>query len=290
VAEAAAWWLGWRVGRVAESTAERDAQVVRNLPAWFASTPVREVTGGDVFAVALGWPGASNTKNRALITLKALFRDLAGRGLAPASPAAGVSRPRAGAPPRPGCAIAWADVAGVAALVGARGQVYSDLVTLGAHTGLRWGELAELRFSDARAGGAMLSVSRSADARGRVKEPKSGRARVVPLDRAAREVVERRRLAAPGPDALVLPSPRGYRLARRNVVARSGWALAAPGHRLHCLRHTFAVHLVDVPGVATSDIQRWLGHSSLATTERYLASLAASGRDAALLAALDAAA
>ncbi|MDR2566144.1 MAG: hypothetical protein LBC97_08840, partial [Bifidobacteriaceae bacterium] len=57
-----------------------------------------------------------------------------------------------------------------------------------------------------------------------------------------------------------------------------------------CLRHCYAVHLLDVPGVATSDIQRWLGHGSLATTERYLGSLAASRRDAALGGALDSAA
>ncbi|MDR2567087.1 MAG: site-specific integrase, partial [Bifidobacteriaceae bacterium] len=271
VGEAAAWWLGSRVGRVQASTLERDGQVMRCLPAWFLGMDVAGVTGEDVFAVALGWPGASNTKNRALVSVKALFRDLAGAGWVESNPAAGVPRPKAGAPPRAGCAVEWEAVPAVAAAVGARHPAYGDLVMFAAHTGLRWGELAELRFSDLRAGGAQVAVSRAVTVGGLVKEPKSGRARVVPLDGAARAAVAYR-AAGRGPGDLVFTSPMGERVARRNFTARSGWLEAAPGHHPHCLRHCYAVHLLDVPGVATSDIQRWLGHGSLATTERYLGS------------------
>jgi integrase len=42
--------------------------------------------------------------------------------------------------------------------------------------------------------------------------------------------------------------------------------------KCHCLRHSFA-HALEEAGAKVSDIQARLGHSNLATTGRYLASL-----------------
>jgi integrase len=41
------------------------------------------------------------------------------------------------------------------------------------------------------------------------------------------------------------------------------------GFVLHALRHTTATRLID-KGVPTSTVQKWLGHSSITTTERYI--------------------
>jgi len=44
--------------------------------------------------------------------------------------------------------------------------------------------------------------------------------------------------------------------------------------KVHALRHTFA-HMMEDAGAKTSEIQSRLGHSSMATTGRYLAALRA---------------
>lgn len=101
-----------------------------------------------------------------------------------------------------------------------------------------------------------------------------------------------------------IPMARNLRqhLAERSRKADSGWVLAQEGERptvgsmttyfgrlthkaglkgnVHTLRHTFGAHLAQA-GVSLRKIQKWMGHSSITTTEIYahLAPVDAEERD-----------
>jgi site-specific recombinase XerD len=130
-------------------------------------------------------------------------------------------------------------------------------------SGLRVGELCGLRPAD-------LDL-----ARGRATVwGKGGKQRVVPLSEPA--VAALRRWLADGrphvaeagspADALFL-NRRGHRLSPRDVRRLLDRRAASPTYP-HALRHTFATHLLD-GGADLRAVQDLLGHSDLATTQRY---------------------
>jgi integrase len=153
-----------------------------------------------------------------------------------------------------------------------------------AASGVRWGEVAALRWRDLELEGSprlkvrrALSRRRTKDAPATFKPPKSkyGR-RDLPLDASlARELRKRRdsaRFAAA--DDLVFPARNGSPLRQENVRRRilkpaveeagAGWA------GFHTFRHTCASMLFE-RGANAVQVQRWLGHHSPAfTLEKYV--------------------
>jgi site-specific recombinase XerD len=130
-------------------------------------------------------------------------------------------------------------------------------------SGVRVAELCALDLSDIDLARRRLTVW-----------GKGGKQRAVPLGDPAADALDR--WLRDGRDALVTDltpatavflNARGRRLgprdARRIVDRRS----ASPTHP-HALRHTFATHLLD-GGADLRVVQELLGHSDLATTQRY---------------------
>ena len=126
-----------------------------------------------------------------------------------------------------------------------------------ANTGLRMGEMRQLRIEDIQKDSIHV-VSSAA------QRTKSGKWRYIPINKSARESLDRFDMSG----EYLLPrqhndSPitRFRRICERAGIKKEKWGV-------HCLRHTFASHLV-MSNVPLRTVQILLGHASIQTTERY---------------------
>ncbi len=155
------------------------------------------------------------------------------------------------------------------------------LVTLLLHTGLRKGEALQARWRDVDLDRGTFTVLAG--------NAKSGRQRVVPLNRTALETLRvwREQTPCAADDALVFPSPRPDHEGRKGGVLdnlQKTWVKllkdAGVAHcGLHCLRHTFATRALAA-GADVTVVQAILGHTSILTTSVYLHSRAQDERRA----------
>jgi integrase len=143
---------------------------------------------------------------------------------------------------------------------------YSDhltpLVLLAINTGLRRGELFNLRWQDVDRVRNILTVEGVTS--------KSGQSRHVPLNTEALRVLHTwQGPDTPDPSAYVFASFEGARLDD----IKSGWlplikAATVTAFTFHDLRHTFASKLV-MAGVDLNTVRELLGHSDIKMTLRY---------------------
>jgi integrase len=165
-----------------------------------------------------------------------------------------------------------------------RRAVWADAVRLLAYTGLRFGELRDLRWRDIDLAGRLVHVRRntptSAPAGSGSKRPKGRRGRSLPLIDQAVEVLERigERGYPSGPEDLVLCTRFGGMLEPGKVRGAFYRGLRAAGlgylrekdnpMTLHDLRHTFGT--IAVRKLPLSAVQAYLGHADITTTMRYV--------------------
>jgi|SRR5579863_1126879 len=108
-----------------------------------------------------------------------------------------------------------------------------------------------------------------------VRAGKGNKDRFIPIGELALDALHRWRAAMPvasSPDDPVITNLRGGRLTARSVQKMLERRLTVAGLETpltpHGLRHCFATHLLNA-GADLRSIQEMLGHSSLATTQRY---------------------
>jgi integrase len=160
---------------------------------------------------------------------------------------------------------AWRRERGYAEMPDMDTQAYGDhltpLVLVALNTGLRRGELFNLRWSDVHMDKRLLT--------GRGATAKTGQTRHVPLNREAVAVLTAWRAQSPA-DGYVFPGRDGT--GRLDNVRKAWTALLREakieGFRFHDLRHHFASKLV-MAGTPLYTVQRLLGHHSPLMTAKY---------------------
>jgi integrase/recombinase XerD len=135
-------------------------------------------------------------------------------------------------------------------------------------TGMRATELVELDIDDVNLPSSSVRVI-----------GKGNKERIIPIhDRAVRAIENYLRngrirlLKDPGEKALFL-NPRGERLTRQGLwliikdyVQRAG---LDPDITPHTLRHSFATHMLESREATLVDVQQFLGHANISTTQVY---------------------
>lgn len=143
---------------------------------------------------------------------------------------------------------------------------WHDMILTVLRTGLRFGELIALKWSDVDYDRKILTVQRSI-VRGILGSTKSNKNRIIPLAYDLSELLASKKRTSEyiftdeNGDTLKQDYCRVKILALAKLagIRRIGW---------HALRHTFASHLAN-NGVTIQAIQQLLGHSDIKTTMRY---------------------
>lgn len=160
-------------------------------------------------------------------------------------------------------ANAWRSERGYTLFPDLNGVAYADhlapMILLSLNSGLRRGELFNLRHSDVDLDRALLTV--------RGEGSKSGKTRHVPLNAEALTVLEGWLSQATG--ELVFPGRDGKRLKDiKTAWSRLVKDAGVIDFRFHDLRHTFASNLV-MAGVDLNTVRELLGHADIKMTLRY---------------------
>jgi integrase len=140
-----------------------------------------------------------------------------------------------------------------------------EMILLGLKTGLRFGELIALQWTDINFQSRLLTVQKSIS-RGQMGSPKSNKIRHIPLLNDVAEILTARAesngfIFSNNTEPLVQCAciQRLHKTCERAGLRKIGW---------HTLRHTFASHLAQ-NGVSILVIKELLGHADIKTTMRY---------------------
>jgi len=146
----------------------------------------------------------------------------------------------------------------------------TTIVVLALNTGLRKGEVFNLRWADIDVVGQQLTVQGEGEGETREDGAKSLQTRHVPLNREALEALQVWRTRTAAVDGYVFS---GRDDGERLDDVKKAWlpvvkAAKLANFRFHDLRHTFASKLV-MAGVDLNTVRELLGHADMKMTIRY---------------------
>ncbi len=142
-----------------------------------------------------------------------------------------------------------------------------NVVVMAINTGMRRGELFKLHWFDVDFARGVIHV----------RDTKSAKDRVVPMNEAVREMLERQ----PKTSGHVFPSPKtgGQLVDIKNPFGAACETAKIKDLRFHDLRHSAATRMADA-GVNLVVIAEILGHGDIRTTKRYSHAMEESKREA----------
>ncbi len=277
-------WLAERRRTVAAKTATTDAELLRLV----GGAPLGRLFVGDVearhltrwYQWLLAYKPSSGSRRTGLShssvaryrsSLSSLMAWAVREGFIQTNPVTGVRAPRSQEPREEMRPLTEAELVGAVATIAGDGKpTWADVVDVAGWLGPRWGELRALIVDDLELDGALpgLRVRRSHSEGGQIKATKSYETRRVPVPDALVHVLRRFAEGKQSGD-LLITGPEGGQLWRTDLIRGCAFTDVSGGRRLHDLRHTAACIWL-ARGVPLGIVQSWLGHESIATTNRYL--------------------
>jgi len=233
--------------------------------AYFGNRRVREITEGDLEAYAthckvVDEVGDSTTRKR-LTILHTMFRWGRRAGILDSNPAAAVDKPK-----EPKNKTRFLTAQEWDALWEAADPWLQPILTLAVHTSFRLKEVTGLRWEDVDLAKGLLTLS---------DDNKAAESRAVPMSPTVREVLERAgaRFRKTGHvfvdwDGKDYTSDRARNRISQHTISAAK-AVGIEGVSFHTLRHTAGSWMAQA-GHSQVQIAKVLGHSSTATTDRYM--------------------
>ena len=216
---------------------------------------------------------APSTIARKVAALKSFFNYLAVKGIISQDPSAGLEAPRVAK--RTPKTMTSDEVERLLAAPGSGNSPKTlrdrALLALLYATGVRVSELVSFRMDDVNL----------ADKTMRVKSENGMRERSVPMNDTAADClqtyIERGRphfVKSTGNQAALFLNQRGQQLTRQGMwlIIKEYATRAGLNYEVtpHMLRHSFAAHMLQNNKASLSEVQRYLGHANISTTQIYV--------------------
>jgi integrase/recombinase XerD len=241
------------------------ASVVADYVARLKETKFRDAAGREK-------PIATSTVARKIAALKSFFRYLVRAGLIESDPAQGLDAPKV--KKRLPRTLSSQDVERLLAAPGNSNQPKTlrdrALLELLYATGMRVSELVSLNLDDVN----LMTHDV------RVRNDRGDRERIVPMQERAGQALQlylergRPALARGAADSTALfLNHRGRKLTRQGmwlIIKEYAEQVGIPFEVTpHTLRHSFAAHMIEQHKASLGEVQHFLGHASVSTTQIY---------------------